>query len=152
MAVDTQMVETLRGPVTVFLRLSLGVGFLSAVADRFGLYGPPGAKNVAWGDFAHFTEYAGQLNPWAPAGLIPTLAWVATGAELVFGVALILGLLTQWVGLLSGVLLVLFALGMTIGTGIKSALGASVLPAAAAAFALTILGAGPWSVDRWLGW
>jgi hypothetical protein len=27
-------------------------GFLSAVADRFGLWGPPGAPNVAWGGVA----------------------------------------------------------------------------------------------------
>src|SRR5437899_12739196 len=35
----------------------LGASFLSAVADRFGLWGPHGAKNVSWGDFAHFVEY-----------------------------------------------------------------------------------------------
>jgi uncharacterized membrane protein YphA (DoxX/SURF4 family) len=105
--------------------------------------------NVGWGDFAHFTQYTGQLNPWAPAALIPTLAWVSTGAELVLGVALILGLFTRWAALLSGILLLLFAGGMSIGTGLKSALGASVFSAAAAVFALAVLGAGPWSVDSW---
>ena len=40
---------------------------------------------------------------------------------------------------------------MSRGTGLKSALDASVFSAAAAAFALVILGAGPWSVDAWLG-
>ena len=33
--------------VSLFARLALGVSFLSAVADRFGLLGPHGAKNVA---------------------------------------------------------------------------------------------------------
>jgi uncharacterized membrane protein YphA (DoxX/SURF4 family) len=152
MSIESQLIEALRGPASVFLRLALGGGFLSAVADRFGLWGPAGAKNVGWGDFAHFTQYTGQLNPWAPAALIPTLAWVSTGAELVLGVALILGLFTRWAALLSGILLLLYAGGMSLGTGLKSALAASVPAAAAAAFALVVLGAGPWSVDSWRGW
>lgn len=147
MSIESQLIEALRGPTTVFLRLALGVAFLSAVADRFGLWGPTGAKNVAWGDFARFTQYAGQLNPWAPAALIPTLAWVSTGAELVLGVALILGLFTRWAALLGGSLLLLFAGGMSIGTGVKAALDASVFSAAAAAFALSLLGPGSWSLD-----
>jgi hypothetical protein len=39
---------------TVFLRLALGFSFLSAVADRFGLWGAYGQPHVAWGDFARF--------------------------------------------------------------------------------------------------
>ena len=152
MSLESQLVAALQGPATLFLRLTLGLAFLSAVADRFGLWGPEGTKNVAWGDFAHFTQYTGQLNPWAPAALIPMLAWVSTGVELVLGVALILGLFTRWAALLSGILLLLFAGGMSIGTGVKAALDASVFSAAAAAFALFVLGAGPWSVDSWRGW
>jgi uncharacterized membrane protein YphA (DoxX/SURF4 family) len=152
MSIESQLIEALRGPASVFLRLALGGGFLSAVADRFGLWGPTGTKNVSWGDFAHFTQYTGQVNPWAPAALIPPLAWVSTGAELVLGVTLILGLFTRWAALLSGILLLLFAGGMSLWTGPKSALDASVFSAAAAAFALVVLGAGPWSVDSWRGW
>ena len=33
---------------TVFLRIALGISFLSAVADRFGLWGAYGQPNVAW--------------------------------------------------------------------------------------------------------
>jgi uncharacterized membrane protein YphA (DoxX/SURF4 family) len=133
--------------VPIFLRLTLGVTFLTAVADRFGLWGQFGTPNVAWGDFARFAQYTGQLNPWAPAALVPALAWAATTAELVLGVALLLGLFTRWSALLSGILLLLFASGMSMGTGIKSALNASVFSAAAAAFALAVLGPGPWSID-----
>ena len=32
------------------LRVALAAGFLSAVADRFGLWGMPGTPGVAWGD------------------------------------------------------------------------------------------------------
>jgi thiosulfate dehydrogenase (quinone) large subunit len=130
----------------VFLRLALGVSLLSAVADRFGLWGPPGTRRVAWGNFAQFTEYTALLNPWAPSALVPMLAWTATAAELVFGLALIVGLYTEEVALAAGVLLLLFGLSMTIGTGLKSALDASVFSAAAAAFALSLLGPGAWSL------
>ena len=133
----------------MFLRLALGITFLSAVGDRFGLWGPPGAHNVAWGTFARFTQYTALLNPWAPSAIVPILAWTATGAELVLALALIIGFYTQWAALGAGVLLVLFASGMTVGTGLKSALDYSVLSAAAAAFALALLGPGSWSLDAW---
>jgi uncharacterized membrane protein YphA (DoxX/SURF4 family) len=131
----------------ILLRLALGVAFLSAVGDRFGLFGPAGARNVAWGNFARFTEYTAKVNPWAPAALVSILAWAATGAEITFGLALLAGVFTEAAAIASGVLLLLFGAGMTIGTGLKSALDASVFSAAAAAFALSLLGPGTWSVD-----
>ena len=63
---------------SVFLRLALGAAFLSGVADRFGLWGPAGTANVAWGDFQRFTAYTARVNPWAPAPTVPALAWAAT--------------------------------------------------------------------------
>ena len=143
----TNLLGGFRRWIPVSLRLALGTAFLSAVADRFGIYGPYGAAGVAWGDFGHFTAYAAKINPWAPVGLVPLLSWAATIAEIGLGLALLLGLYTEVVGLASGVLLLLFALGMTIGTGLKSAVDYSVFSASAGAFALSILGAGPWSLD-----
>src|SRR5262249_5555838 len=105
----------------LFLRLALAAGFLTSVSDRFGLWGAPGRTNVAWGDFQRFTAYTGQLNPWVPAVLIPPLAWFVTAAETVLGFALVLGFRTRYAALASGVLLGLFALGMTVGTGVKAA-------------------------------
>ena len=136
------------GPI--LLRFPLGASFLSAVADRFGLWGFPGALNVVWGDFATFAAYTGTLNPWAPAALVPLLAWTATAAEIVLGFALLLGVRIRWTATLSGLLLCMFGLGMTLGTGIKTALDFSVFSAAAAAFALSVLGPGPWSLDELL--
>jgi uncharacterized membrane protein YphA (DoxX/SURF4 family) len=147
MSFDDALFGLIRRFVPIFLRLALGVTFLAAVTDRFGGWGNFGTPNVAWGDFARFTQYTGQLNPWAPAALVPALAWLATAAELALGVALILGLLTRWSAVLSGILLLLFAFGMSMGTGIKSALNGSVFSASAAAFALAVLGPGSWSVD-----
>lgn len=137
----------IRGWVCVFLRLAVGAGFLSAVADRFGLWGTPGAPGVAWGEFSAFLDYTAVLNPWAPDALVPWIGWIATAAETLLGVALVLGVSTRRAAAASALLLLLFALGMTVGTGLKSALDASVFAAGGAAAALALLGPGPWSVD-----
>jgi len=79
---------------------------------------------------------------------VPLLAWTATVAETILGAALLGGVYTRAAGFASGVLLSLFAIGMTIGTGVKPALDASVFSAAAGAFGLALLGPDPWSVDR----
>ena len=147
MRIDTPLFRKLRSLTPVYLRLALGVAFLSAVADRFGIWGPPGGHNVAWGDFTRFSQYAARVNPWAPASLMPLIAWTATIAEAVLGVALLAGISTRAAAVASGVLLSLFAIGMTVGTGVKTAFDASVFSAAAGAFALALLGPGPFSVD-----
>jgi uncharacterized membrane protein YphA (DoxX/SURF4 family) len=120
----------------VYARMALGAAFLSAVADRFGLWGPPGKQGVAWGDFAHFTQYAGKVNSFLPARVIPALAWIATVCEATFGLGLILGIYKRAVTLGSAMLLLLFALAMTISFGIKAPLDYSVFGASAAAFLL----------------
>ncbi len=131
----------------VFLRLALAAGFLTAVSDRFGLWGPPGATNVAWGDFEHFLAYAAKLNPELPTSWIPAVGWAVTFAEIIFAIALLLGCGTRTFALLSGLILLSFASGMTIGTGIKSALNASVFAASAGAFLLATVREYSWSVD-----
>ena len=124
---------------TLYLRLALAAGFLTSVSDRFGVWGAVGRTNVAWGDFHRFTAYTAQLNPSVPSVLIPPLAWFVTAAETILGFALILGFRTRDAALASGVLLGLFALGMTVGTGLKAALNHSVFAASAGAFALAII-------------
>jgi uncharacterized membrane protein YphA (DoxX/SURF4 family) len=147
MQLQSGLLDIEHASASVFLRLALGITFLSAVTDRFGLWGAPGSPNVAWGDLAHFTAYAATLNPWAPTALLPAIVWIVTVAETCLGAALILGLWTRWAACGSGVLLLLFALGMTAGTGVKSALNASVFSASAAAFALSTWPVYVWSVD-----
>jgi uncharacterized membrane protein YphA (DoxX/SURF4 family) len=118
------------------LRITLSSAFLSAVADRFGLWGPPGSAHVAWGDFGHFLQYAGRVNSFAPRVLIPLLAWTATIAELVLGIWLLVGIGLRWAAYSSAALLLAFALAMTISFGVKSPLDYSVFTAAAAPLAL----------------
>jgi uncharacterized membrane protein YphA (DoxX/SURF4 family) len=115
--------------VRLFARFALGASFLSAVADRFGLWGPHGAKNVSWGDFAHFVEYTGAVMSLFPSSLTVPFAWAATVAETLFGILLIAGFKIRMASVLSGLLLTPFDY--------------SVFSAAAAAFLLAF-----WEPDR----
>jgi len=122
--------------IKLFLRLSIGAGFLSAVADRFGFW----SKEVsAWGNWGNFLAYTQSLNPVIPQSFIPFIGWASTLLEIVFGVCLIIGLKTSFTAKLSGWLLLLFALGMTFTRGIKAPLDYSVFAASAAAFGLSLI-------------
>jgi uncharacterized membrane protein YphA (DoxX/SURF4 family) len=88
----------------------LGISFLSAVADRFGLWEAYGQPSVAWGDFSRFVACTGKLNWFAPTAMIPALAWTATFAEIMLGLVLILECFTRVAVLLSGLMLLFFAL------------------------------------------
>lgn len=118
------------------MRLSISAGFLSAVADRFGMWSK---ENSTWGDWSSFVEYTQSLNPWVPNALIPTMASAATGAEIIFGLCLIIGFKTELFAKLSGLLLLTFALSMTFSLGIKAGFDYSVFIASAGAFALGLL-------------
>lgn len=131
----------------LFARLALAGGFLSAVADRLGLWGPPGADGVAWGSVGRFLAYTETLNPWFPASWIPAVGAAVTVAEASLAVGLLAGWRTRFLGAASGFLLLAFGIGMTAGTGVKSALDASVFAAAAAGFLLMRTGGGRLSVD-----
>ena len=120
-------------------RLAFGATLLSAVADRFGFWGPYGSPHVAWGDWAHFVHYCSVLNSYAPAALAPALAWISTIFEVAFGVAFLIGFQLEFVAYGSAALFTLFAFGMTWGTGIKSPLDASVFADAAGALLLGVL-------------
>src|SRR5262249_256281 len=129
--------------VRLFARFALGASFLSAVADRFGLWGPYGAKNVSWGNFAHFVEYTGAVTSLFPSSSTVLFAWAATVAETLFGMLLIAGFKIRMASVLSGLLLLSFAIGMVTGLGIKTPFDYSVFSAAAAAFLLAF-----WVLDR----
>ena len=120
----------------LFLRLSIAGGFLSAVADRFGIWGAAGTPNVAWGAWAPFVEYVAKLNWFAPTPIVSFLAWAATFGETVLAVGLIVGWQLHWFALGSGLLLLSFALTMTLALGIKAPLNYSVFTASAGAFFL----------------
>ncbi len=115
-------------------RIAIAAGFLSAVADRFGVWGAPGAPQVAWGDWSHFVAYTAMLNWFLPAAFVPAVAAVATIAEVTLAALLLVGYRLQWTAAASGGLLLLFAAAMTVALGPKAPLDYSVWAAAAAAF------------------
>ncbi|MCL6265346.1 DoxX family protein [Flagellimonas myxillae] len=119
--------------IKLFLRLGIGIGFLSAVADRFGLWP---AEISAWGNWENFLGYTQLINPIIPESLVPAVGGIATGAEILFGICLIIGFKTELTAKLSGYLMLIFALAITFSTGVKGALDYSVFVASAAAFAL----------------
>lgn len=121
----------------LFARYAIAVGFLSAVADRFGLWTPVlGAENVVWGNMQSFIAYTGVLLPWVPNVLLPVFAWAATVAEIVLGVMLILGFQKRLAALLSGILLLMFAFSMLFFVSAKAPMDYSVFAASACAFLL----------------
>lgn len=131
----------------LYLRIALATAFLSAVADRFGLWGAPGSPGVAWGDFGSFLVYAGSLVPFLPEAGVVVLGWIVTVAEITLGAMLLIGWRVRSAAVASSVLLLGFALGMMIGDGVKSPLDASVFTASAGALLLYVHPESPWSLD-----
>jgi uncharacterized membrane protein YphA (DoxX/SURF4 family) len=116
----------------LFLRLTLAITLLSAVADRFGFWG----ANSAWGNWHNFQAYTRKLTFFLPESLSTICGFVATFFEIVFALLLIIGFKTRYVAAFTGLLLLLFALAMSISLGIKSALDYSVWVGSAASFLL----------------
>lgn len=118
------------------LKFALAFAFLSAVADRFGLWGQVGTPGVVWGNFENFIAYTQILTPWSSGQLTIIMAWIATALEIIFGILLCTNFKTKIVTFLSGVLLLIFAISMIFTVGLKATLDYSVLTASFAAFLL----------------
>lgn len=131
----------------LFLRVGLGASYLCAGLDRFGVWGPPGATDVSWGDWQHFMQYAYKLMFFLPYSVAEIFAAIASGAEIIFGILLITGFWTRWAAIGSGLLLLGFALAMTVALGITAPLNYSVFTASAGSFLLSTLPAYRWSID-----
>jgi uncharacterized membrane protein YphA (DoxX/SURF4 family) len=82
-----------------------------------------------------------------PSSMIPIIGWVSTVLEIVFGVCLIIGFKTSFIAKLSGCLLLIFALAMTLTRGIKAPLDYSVFAASAGALALSLIKEKFWEID-----
>ena len=126
------------------LRVALAFAFLSAVADRFGLWGPFGVAGVAWGDFERFTAYTAELLWFLPPSLVSPAAILATAAEVIVAGGLLVGWRLHWWAFAAAALLLSFALAMTGALGVKAPTDASVWTATAAAFLLGGSRSGTW--------
>ncbi|MDQ2635949.1 MAG: DoxX family protein [Actinomycetota bacterium] len=118
--------------------MALAAGFLSAVADRFGLWGDAGTSQVGWGNFEAFTQYVQTLAPYLPTALVTVTAWGVTVVETLLGGTLLLGVKVRWAALGSAATLFVFAVSMFIFGGFETPLSASVFTATAAALLLML--------------
>ena len=120
----------------VCVRLTLAASFLSAVADRFGLWGEAGSGEVTWGSFAKFVSYTATLLWFLPEPTIAVFAWGATALEILLAIALIIDFRTPTAAAASSFLLLSFAICMTFATGMEGPFTYSVWTASATAFLL----------------
>lgn len=137
----------MRDYASLALRFALGLTFLYSVADRFGALGSHGAPNVSWGDFSRFTAYVGVLNWYLPRRFVSSLAWIDTIVEVFLGFALIIGLRLKLVSILSGLVLLAFAITMSVAIGIGAPFAYSVFTASAGAFLLASCHSSRWTLD-----
>ena len=119
----------------------------SRPTQSVGAFGQP---NVEWGNFSRFLEYTHTLNWFLPASMIPTLGVMATSAEILFGVLLLVGWHTRIAALLSGLLLLTFGTAMTFALGVKAPLNFAVLTGIGGALLLANFESFPFSVDELL--
>ncbi|WP_185117628.1 DoxX family protein [Chryseobacterium sp. PMSZPI] len=129
----------------LFLRFALSITMLSAVADRFGLWNK---ENSSWGNMDSFEEYTRQLTFFLPEALSIFSAYAATFLEILFPLMLIVGFKTKIAAYGSSILLLVFALSMTIALGVKAPLNYSVWVGSAAALLLAVQSQYSLSIDQ----
>ncbi|MEG2101986.1 MAG: DoxX family membrane protein [Flavobacterium sp.] len=130
------------------LRIVLGITMLSAVADRFGLWGAPGSNVVAWGNWENFVIYTQSLNTWASKSAAEILGAAATFFEILLAVLLLSGFKTRIAAFGTAVLMLLFALAMAGSVSIKAPFDYSVFTSAAAALLLSTIAKTTFAVDN----
>jgi len=134
----------------LFLRLSLGTGFLLPAADRFGWLGPSGQSNVDWGNWDKFITYTHILMPYLDLAATNVMGVIATMAEILFGLLLLVGYCTRYAAIGSFALTLSFALCMAIFMGFKAPFNYSVYTDSAASLVLATFGMYRWSLDHFL--
>jgi uncharacterized membrane protein YphA (DoxX/SURF4 family) len=82
--------------------------------------------------------------------MISPLGVIATGAEILFGLLLLVGWHTRAAALLSGLLLLTFGVAMTLALGVKAPLNFAVLTGIGGALLLANCESFPFSVDELL--
>lgn len=137
------------GIAQLILRLALGVGFLIPVMDRLGLMGPYGSGKVTWGDWKHFIYYTNTLVPFASRPIANIMGLLATIAEAVFGICLVIGFRIKEAALGAGILTLAFGLCMAIFLGLSAPFSYPVFVFTGGALVLSGLDHYRWSIDNY---
>lgn len=135
----------------MFLRLALGIGFLLPVLDRLGWLGLPGTGTVNWGDWKHFTDYTHSLVPYVSRPMADALGGLATVAETVLGICLIVGYQLRYAALGAAVLTFTFGICMATAAGIAAPFNYPVFVFTGAGLVLSEVKHFTWSIDCLLG-
>jgi len=138
------MIDTKQSYAQLFLRVALAFSMLSAVADRLGFWG----TEATWGNWAAFEAYTETLTFFLPQALSKVGAYVATFGEIVFSILLLLGFKTRLTSYATALLLLTFALTMTIAMGPKAPLDYSVWTSVGAALLLATQSQYAFSIDQ----
>ena len=144
---DKSGIKQLRPVAQLFARLALGIGFLWPVMDRLGWLGAPDSGTVAWGNWDRFVSYTNTLMPFANREFTNVMALVATAAEILFGICLILGYKTRLVALGGAVLTLIFALCMAVFIGPDTPFNYPVFVFSGGNLLLATISSYRWSVD-----
>lgn len=132
----------------LYLRLALGIGFILPVLDRLGYLGLPGEANVGWGTWSNFVDYTHSLMPYLSRNLANISGVIATIAEVIFGILLLIGYKTRYTAIGSGALTLIFALSMLLFAGYRAPFNYSVFVCSAASFLLCTIENYKWSLDE----
>ena len=135
----------------LLLRIALGIGFLTPVSDRLGFLGPFGGRNIEWGNWDNFINYTGTLMPFLDKPAVNIMGGIATVAESVIGILLIIGFKTRLTAISSCVLTLIFATTMSLFIGIKAPINFATFPVCAASLLLATIPAYEWSIDHFAG-
>lgn len=131
----------------LFTRIALGLGFLLPVFDRLGFLGAPDSGKVAWGDWSHFVTYTQKLMPFTNLHMVHMAGLIATIAELVLGLCLIIGFKVRWMGLGAAIITLTFAVFMIFSLGIAAPFNYPVFVFTGAGLLLFTHHSFPWSID-----
>ena len=132
------------------LRLSVGVGFITPVLDRLGFLGPLGDRNIEWGNWDNFISYTGTLMPFLDKPAVNVMGVLATIAETVIGISLIIGFKTRLAAIGSFLLTLTFASLMSIFLGPKLPINFATFSVCTASLLLATIPVYEWSIDRFL--
>lgn len=134
----------------LLLRIALGIGFLVTVGDRIGFFGAFGTRNVEWGNWERFIDYTTTMMPFLDRPAVNIMGTIATLAEAIIGLLLIIGFKTRISAIASFILTIIFTLAMSIFLGIKAPINFSVLTVITASLLLSKIPVYDWSIDNFM--